>query len=166
MQSDGNLVLYPVGTVNTDENSYWSTGTYGIGIQGLLSLYLNASGVISLVNSTNSTIMQLLGLPSSSNRGMRVYRATLDPDGIFRRYSHKFEGNNSSLESTDVTQFDDKCIVKGTCEINSYCTPTVLWMLSMTAFVCLVSSSRILTSTKWAASETSANKIALERRMG
>lgn len=23
----------------------------------------------------------------------------------------------------DVTQFNDKCIVKGSCEINSYCTP-------------------------------------------
>ena len=31
MQTDGNLVQYPVGTSNTAEYSYWSSGTNGQG---------------------------------------------------------------------------------------------------------------------------------------
>ncbi|XXG75152.1 hypothetical protein AAC387_Pa07g3727 [Persea americana] len=119
MQEDENLVLYSMGTDDTPENAYWASMTNGR--TRIRSLYLNISGYIGLVDSGNSTIMQLLGEHLGSRSGTIVYRATLDTDGIFRRYSHHFMWNNVSVERDDVTPVSTKCLVKGICGINSYC---------------------------------------------
>lgn len=114
---------YPVGENDNSDTAYWASGSNTVQTWENMSLYLNFSGSISLINrSSNFIRMNLLEEPVSSSSGTTVYRATLDPDGIFRRYSHEFKGNNFSIESTDVTPIRNMCVVKGICGINSYCT--------------------------------------------
>ncbi|XXG75154.1 hypothetical protein AAC387_Pa07g3728 [Persea americana] len=123
LQGDGNFVSYPVGEYDNSDIAYWASGSNTVQTWENMSLYLNISGSISLINrSSNFIRMNLLEEPVSSSSGTTVYRATLDPDGIFRRYSHEFKGNNVSIESTDVTPIRNMCVVKGICGINSYCT--------------------------------------------
>uniref|UniRef100_A0A6I9QQJ0 G-type lectin S-receptor-like serine/threonine-protein kinase LECRK2 n=1 Tax=Elaeis guineensis var. tenera TaxID=51953 RepID=A0A6I9QQJ0_ELAGV len=114
MQSDGNLVLYPVASPDSPEDSYYASGTDGHGYQ---SLNLDDKGSLYLLND-NVTY----NLTSGYNSGtVLVHRATLGVDGIFRLYSHDLELNTEQVlkKFPDVTY---PCAVKGTCGVNSYCT--------------------------------------------
>ncbi|KAE8706877.1 putative Receptor-like protein kinase 1 [Hibiscus syriacus] len=56
---------------------------------------------------------------TTGNQTMIIYRASLDPNGIFRLYSHQLENNTISNIWQDV---DDVCDVNGHCGLNSYCS--------------------------------------------
>ncbi|XP_073104291.1 G-type lectin S-receptor-like serine/threonine-protein kinase LECRK4 [Elaeis guineensis] len=114
MQTDGNLVLYPVASPDRPEDSYYASGTDGDGYQ---SLNLDDKGSLYLLND-NVTYNLTSGYHSGT---ALVHRATLGVDGIFRLYSHDLELNTEQVlkKFPDVT---DPCAVKGTCGVNSYCT--------------------------------------------
>ncbi|XP_031107144.1 G-type lectin S-receptor-like serine/threonine-protein kinase LECRK3 [Ipomoea triloba] len=116
MQSDGNLVQYPVQTTDTGGNAYWASNTAGRGNQ--ITLNLEEDGYLYLINSTNNISVDNLttgGFPKEKY----IYIAKLDVDGIFRLYSHPFgHGNWSVLWSTTA----DKCAPKGVCGMNAFCT--------------------------------------------
>ncbi|KAL4610520.1 hypothetical protein ACB092_08G056100 [Castanea dentata] len=104
MQDDGNLVLYPVNTVDEESEAYWSSVTSSKSLK--FRLYLNYSGVLEIINSTSMERVKVLGSPLADNNTNTIYRATLVVDGIFRLYSHD----------------EDRCEVKGFCGFNSFCT--------------------------------------------
>lgn len=126
MQADGNLVAYPTNYLNGPEASYWgfmlqTRGEFGevssvfIGLTPTGQLFRNASnGFRFQLNTLANTSNQ-----SPTNRAAAIYRATLDPDGIFRLYTHKF--NNSSLE-INWSALENQCKARGFCGLNSYCT--------------------------------------------
>ncbi|CAN4099663.1 unnamed protein product [Withania somnifera] len=126
MQSDGNLVAYPTNYLIRPEASYWAfmlqtRGEFGdvssvfIGLTPTGQLFRNASNgfrfqVNTIANSSNQ---------SSTDKASVIYRATLDPDGIFRLYTHSFD--NSSLE-INWSALQNQCQARGFCGVNSYCT--------------------------------------------
>ncbi|XP_019197720.1 PREDICTED: G-type lectin S-receptor-like serine/threonine-protein kinase LECRK3 [Ipomoea nil] len=116
MQSDGNLVQYPVQTSDTGENAYWASNTAGQGNQ--ITLNLEEDAYLYLINSTNNISVDNLttgGFPKEKY----IYIAKIDVDGIFRLYSHPFgHGNWSVLWSSTA----DKCAPKGLCGVNAFCT--------------------------------------------
>ncbi|XP_049395146.1 G-type lectin S-receptor-like serine/threonine-protein kinase LECRK1 [Solanum stenotomum] len=126
MQADGNLVAYPTNYLNGPEASYWgfmlqTRGEFGgvssvfIGLTPTGQLFRNASnGFRFQVNNIANTSNQ-----SSTNKAAAIYRATLDPDGIFRLYTHNFD--NSSLE-INWSALENQCKARGFCGLNSYCT--------------------------------------------
>ncbi|XP_022750965.1 G-type lectin S-receptor-like serine/threonine-protein kinase LECRK1 [Durio zibethinus] len=142
MQEDGNLVLYPMYTDNTGANAYWSSKTFGTNTK--FHLYLNSTGLLQLINETDSSIYNTLGGASYSSAAYRsplgyhpysyynnqnknttdsiIYRATLDVDGIFRLYSHIYNGSGEVNESVVWYALKDTCDVNGYCGFNSYCT--------------------------------------------
>ncbi|KAF0893605.1 hypothetical protein E2562_028019 [Oryza meyeriana var. granulata] len=85
--NDGNLVMYPVGTMNVAAAGYWDTGTFQIGFP--LTLRLDASGVLYLVGN-NGSYTKNLTRPSAAQAGEKAHyhRVTLDPDGVLRSYRH------------------------------------------------------------------------------
>ncbi|XWS33190.1 hypothetical protein CRYUN_Cryun22dG0058100 [Craigia yunnanensis] len=155
MQEDGNLVLYPINTENTPANAYWSSNTFGTNHK--FHLYLNSTGLLQLINETDLSIYRTIRESMSWNTaayGIRVgfdsyyynnnqnknttngtiYRATLDVDGIFRLYSHIYNGSGELNASVVWYALKDTCNVKGYCGFNSYCTyndtkPTCLCLL-------------------------------------
>ncbi|XP_077222414.1 G-type lectin S-receptor-like serine/threonine-protein kinase LECRK2 [Tasmannia lanceolata] len=123
MQGDGNLVLYPNYGSSSEIDAYWSTGIYGN--QGLdISLYLNNSGQLYLVNTSDDNVQSVAESINSRNDAIVVYRATIEADGNFRLYSHTFERNGSSNMSISWSAIEDndQCSIKGFCGFNSYCT--------------------------------------------
>ncbi|XVF59036.1 hypothetical protein PTKIN_Ptkin07bG0241800 [Pterospermum kingtungense] len=121
MQSDGNLVAYVENSGFPDADprgAYWSSETFpsdfnvlNLNNRGLLSLYDDSSNVHILASSSYS-----------GNEKTTIYRATLDPDGIFRMYSHHFESGSNSSEMTEWQNLEDLCEIKGHCGLNSYCS--------------------------------------------
>ncbi|OVA06902.1 Protein kinase domain [Macleaya cordata] len=119
MQHDGNLVQYPIQTPDTAPYAYWASGTNGAGHN--VTLNLDDDGQLYLVNSTGFNIRTLSKSDGSlpTNRTI-FYRMTLDVDGIFRLYSHTLDHNgNWSIVMESST---DKCLPKGLCGVNGYCT--------------------------------------------
>ncbi|XP_073103352.1 G-type lectin S-receptor-like serine/threonine-protein kinase LECRK1 [Elaeis guineensis] len=114
MQSDGNLVLYPVASPDSPEYSYYASGTDGDGYQ---SLNLDDKGSLYLLND-NVTYNLTSGYWDGTSQ---VYRATLGVGGIFRLYSQDFE-LNTEVVLTEFPKGTNGCAVKGTCGVNSYCT--------------------------------------------
>ena len=117
MQTDGNLVQYPValGTSNTAEYAYWSSGTSGKGDN--VSLCFDDDGHLYLLNSTGANINNLTqGVYPTENM---VYLMRIDADGIFRLYSHNLDKNGSSsiIWSSSNNKFDPK----GLCGLNGFC---------------------------------------------
>ncbi|KAF2296568.1 hypothetical protein GH714_000262 [Hevea brasiliensis] len=115
MQHDGNLVLYPVATLNSKEYSYWGATTNFLGDNATLTLsengllyMLNRSGV-NAKNITNG------GNPADG----KTYRLTIDADGIVRLYSHNMDQNGNWSIEWSVP--NDRCDPKGVCGINAYC---------------------------------------------
>lgn len=111
MQEDGNLVQYPM----MASYPYWASDTYGAGDN--VTLNLDTDGHLYLLNNTGVNIKDLSrGFPSSEKR---IYLMRIDPDGIFRLYSHDLypSGNWSTIWSSS----GDKCDPKGLCGINAYC---------------------------------------------
>ncbi|CAL9765086.1 unnamed protein product, partial [Musa acuminata subsp. burmannicoides] len=134
MQSDGNLVPYPVNTTDTAENAYWASFSDGLPFislnldyHGSLYLFQNESRICNLTSNNHvcnhsSTNTSDLG-KTSNNISMSelIYRATLNVDGILRLYAHDLESNASKV-LFEIPETKDKCVIKGTCGFNSYCT--------------------------------------------
>ncbi|KAJ6908371.1 hypothetical protein NC651_018712 [Populus alba x Populus x berolinensis] len=119
MQDDGNLVLYPVDTLDLPLDAYWSSGTNGIpGIH----LILTGTGDLLLVNQTLHIFKDVSPSGSESSSTSIIYRATLEYDGIFRLYSHNFDGEAEYIISLMWHAPTTHCDVRGFCGFNSYCT--------------------------------------------
>ena len=115
MQIDGNLVQYPVHTLDTAPYSYWTSWTGGKGDN--VSLCLDDDGHLYLLN-TNTYLKNLTqgGYPTKDT----VYLMRIDVDGIFRLFSYNLDknGNWSVIWSSSV----NKCDPKGLCGLNGFCT--------------------------------------------
>ncbi|EXB82944.1 G-type lectin S-receptor-like serine/threonine-protein kinase RLK1 [Morus notabilis] len=130
MQADGNLVLYPANTEDSSEDAYWATNTWPP--KDNLNLYLNSTGLLSLVETTNTSELldySYLNDESSLSKdkvvnGTVIYRATVNADGNFKLYSHLV--NKKKKDPQDVFEvwsaLRNPCEVKGRCGLNSYCT--------------------------------------------
>ncbi|XP_027368791.1 G-type lectin S-receptor-like serine/threonine-protein kinase LECRK1 [Abrus precatorius] len=119
---DGALGLYPVNTSDLQWDAYWtSTSTSTPSSSSKIYLYLNQTGQLELKNVSDFTVEWLLSHSSLyGNEEQIIYRATLDPDGIFRLYVHF---NNGTVQEVERWPGDEKaCGVKGFCGFNSYCT--------------------------------------------
>ncbi|XP_073100078.1 G-type lectin S-receptor-like serine/threonine-protein kinase LECRK3 [Elaeis guineensis] len=115
VQIDGQIVWCPAASPDISEDAYHSIGPYLEGYQGL---NLDDNGRLYLFNGS-ATFNLTKGF---WNRTTRVYRATLDVDGIFRLYSHNLELNTGQEVLAEIPKLTDLCGVKGTCGLNSYCT--------------------------------------------
>ncbi|KAL6225356.1 hypothetical protein ACLB2K_004206 [Fragaria x ananassa] len=117
MQTDGNLVQYPVATTAaTTDDAYYATGTYLSGDN--VTLHLDADGHLYLVNNTGFTIFNLTKGGDPADQG-KSYLMRLDVDGIFRLYSYSLKQNgNWSVEWESSL---DQCDPLGLCGYNSYC---------------------------------------------
>uniref|UniRef100_A0A7N2MJR6 Bulb-type lectin domain-containing protein n=1 Tax=Quercus lobata TaxID=97700 RepID=A0A7N2MJR6_QUELO len=116
MQTDGNLVAYPVHNTNGAIDSYWSTATFGdvqliLTRSGHLFIYGIELGVHNLTNSSYA-----------KKNGTTIHRATLDADGIFRLYLHHFKSDNTSSMLVEWSALQNQCEVNGFCGLNSYCS--------------------------------------------
>ncbi|XP_058188053.1 G-type lectin S-receptor-like serine/threonine-protein kinase LECRK3 [Rhododendron vialii] len=116
MQGDGHLVSYPLQSPDTAPYSYWASGTAGDGNNIILNL--DDNGHLYLLNKTGGNNIRNMSTAESSNNG-KIYRMTLDADGIFRVYSLTLDpkGNWSVMWSSSA----DKCAPKGLCGLNGYC---------------------------------------------
>ncbi|KAK4584911.1 hypothetical protein RGQ29_022542 [Quercus rubra] len=114
MQSDGNLVSYPVNITDISENAYCGAS---------IRLSLNQRGLLSLIDDSSSIIISVLvnNSYSGDKETTIIYRAILDSDGILKLYSHHFFGNTSSKMFLEWSSLGDQCDVKGFCGFNSYC---------------------------------------------
>ncbi|KAM7529108.1 hypothetical protein LguiB_032518 [Lonicera macranthoides] len=114
MQSDGNLVQYPLEGPWLPQNSYWSSDTYLAGNN--VTLNLNDNGHLYLFNS-NIIIRNITNEGYPKER--RIYLVRNDVDGIFRLYSYNLfqQSNWSRLWSSS----EDKCVARGLCGHNGYC---------------------------------------------
>ncbi|KAK9281369.1 hypothetical protein L1049_004269 [Liquidambar formosana] len=113
MQSDGNLVQYPLENPFGGKNAYWYSDTYG---KIDVTLNLDDDGHLYLVDVTGSIIKNITdGYPLEKT----IHRLKIDPDGILRLYSHNFHGNSNWSISWSST--NDSCDPKGLCGSNSYC---------------------------------------------
>ncbi|GMP52640.1 hypothetical protein CsSME_00018369 [Camellia sinensis var. sinensis] len=122
MQDDGDLVWYPLNTEETIIDGYWDSNTWQ---KAPDFLYLNHSGIVAIINSTSLDMIQILSANNnnSNNNNTIIYRATLDFDGVFKLYSHKFdESIGENQISIEWKAPDNPCQVKGFCGSNSYCT--------------------------------------------
>ncbi|XP_022750968.1 G-type lectin S-receptor-like serine/threonine-protein kinase LECRK1 [Durio zibethinus] len=122
MQSDGNLVAYVnnSGLPETDaESAYWASGTSG---SDFSLLNLNKRGLLRLFDyHSNANI--LANSSYAGSKRITIYRATIDPDGIFRMYLHHFfDSCTNSCEKVVWQNLEDRCEVKGYCGLNSYCS--------------------------------------------
>ncbi|XP_075669698.1 G-type lectin S-receptor-like serine/threonine-protein kinase LECRK1 [Castanea sativa] len=117
MQTDGNLVAYPVNSSDNGYNAYWSSGTNG---EYNAQLSLTRLGVLSLDWGSGGRILANRSYPDK--HGTTIYRATLDADGIFRLYLHHFKSDNSSSMLMEWSALSDQCDVRGFCGLNSYCS--------------------------------------------
>ncbi|XP_028779314.1 G-type lectin S-receptor-like serine/threonine-protein kinase LECRK3 [Neltuma alba] len=118
MQDDGNLVAYPVNNRRSDDAYYASM------ISGNVSLTLNLTGFLCLVDRSHNTSRVLGHSNITGHNESLVYRATLDVDGIFRLYVHRFERNAKSTVHIVWHNLFDQCGVYGFCGFNSYCSST------------------------------------------
>ena len=115
MQTDGNLVQYPLLLELKAEYAYWSSNTNGQGNN--VSLCLDDDGHLYLLNSTGTYLSNLTqgGYP----RNNTVHLMRIDADGIFRLYSHNLEKNGNWLFNWSSS--DNKCDPKGLCGLNGFC---------------------------------------------
>ncbi|KAM3392906.1 hypothetical protein ACQJBY_013846 [Aegilops geniculata] len=128
VQSDGNLVFYPVAEPTTKRyDAYWASNTVGNGSQ----LVFNETGRIYLT-TTNGTQVNITSAGGVS-MGDFFNRATLDTDGVFRQYLYpKSRKARSvwSLQWTVVSSIPQNICQaiketnagSGACGFNSYCS--------------------------------------------
>ncbi|XP_059641974.1 G-type lectin S-receptor-like serine/threonine-protein kinase LECRK1 [Cornus florida] len=127
MQSDGNLVAFPVNSSEETRDSYWQTHTetFGRDYSEYIVLDLNSRGLLCLRNSSGGICVHTLVNSSySGNNKTIIYRATLDADGNFRLYSHSFGIGNNSTGLKQWSALQNQCDVKGICGVNSFCSST------------------------------------------
>jgi hypothetical protein len=116
MQTDGNLVQYPVNTPDIATYAYFATGIGGFADN--VTLNMDADGHLYLLNATSFNIGNLTngGYPTAET----VYLARLDADGIFRLYSHDLILNENW--SIAWSSSNDLCNAKGVSGLNGLCT--------------------------------------------
>ncbi|XP_058188057.1 G-type lectin S-receptor-like serine/threonine-protein kinase LECRK3 [Rhododendron vialii] len=116
MQDDGHLVSFPAQSPDATPYVYWASETNGTGNN--ITLNLDEKGHLYLLNETGGNTIKNLSAAESSNDG-KIYRMTLDADGIFRVYSLTLDpkGNWSVM----WTSSEDKCDPIGLCGLNGYC---------------------------------------------
>ncbi|XP_042751861.1 G-type lectin S-receptor-like serine/threonine-protein kinase LECRK2 isoform X2 [Lactuca sativa] len=124
MQDDGNLVAYPLIKTRGSDDSYWSSGTLYSNYE---SLNLSPTGSLSMVGFgvTERVLNSTRSLESRKNVDTVIFRATLNWDGNFVLYSHRFTSPSSNLTSimkTEWAALQDPCDAKGICGFNSYCS--------------------------------------------
>lgn len=117
MQSDGNLVMFPVDTMDNHGDAYWATNTTSS--EFTTELRLDDDGRMYLISDGNHTYD--FPINRYSRKRSTIYFARLDPDGIFRSYS---QGGNITELPAPFPEVDDRCQIKGTCGLNSYCDST------------------------------------------
>ncbi|KAJ8769553.1 hypothetical protein K2173_005156 [Erythroxylum novogranatense] len=118
MQGDGNLVLYPLNSPYAPDDAYWSTQTWK---EKGLFLRLSITGCLQLINATDSNIIQsITGCSMMANN--TIYRATLETNGVFRLYSHWYNGSNEPKQKIEWETPKDYCQINGYCGFNSFCT--------------------------------------------
>lgn len=118
MQTDGNLVMYPMNSEDVDADSYWTSETSDPTYKpnnSMNYLYLNNTGLL-LINGSNSETIQ--PIHTEPNNPI-IYRATLGDDGIFRLY---FYNDTNSSPLIVWKKPDQPCDVTNFCGLNSYCT--------------------------------------------
>ncbi|KAE8706878.1 UPF0235 protein C15orf40 [Hibiscus syriacus] len=132
-QNDGNLVLYPLESEDSPTTAYWKAETYVTNVANL-SLRLNSTGVLQLINNIDSSVYRTIHLSNqeesysdfnesrSNNSKSIVYSASLDVDGNFRLYAHVFEPNGGFQTYAMRSALVNSCKIKGFCGFNSYCT--------------------------------------------
>ncbi|GAU50238.1 hypothetical protein TSUD_194730 [Trifolium subterraneum] len=119
MQADGDLVLYPAYTAETEWDAYWTSNTkvdYGVNVK--YHLYLNNTGLLQILNTNNGS-SRITTLSSAGDDQQTIYRATLDIDGVFRLYACYNDGSNIIMGSWPGK---NPCDVNGYCGYNSLCT--------------------------------------------
>ncbi|KAM3372842.1 hypothetical protein ACQJBY_019638 [Aegilops geniculata] len=128
VQSDGNLVFYPIAEPTTKRyDAYWASNTVGNGSQ----LVFNETGRIYFT-TTNGTQINITSAEVNS-MGDYFNRATLDLDGVFRQYVYPKSRQAArvwGLKWTAVSSVPQNiCQVimannagSGACGFNSYCS--------------------------------------------
>ena len=121
MQMHGNLVAYPVNSLDDRNDAYWASGIYneGPGVQ----FKLTRLGVLFLHYGLleKKLILAKSSYPNK-NGTTTIHRLTLDADGIFRLYLHQFKSDNSSSMLIEWFALPNQCEVGGFCGFNSYCS--------------------------------------------
>ncbi|PON63869.1 S-locus glycoprotein [Parasponia andersonii] len=117
MQSDGNLVQYPVkSTPLTSSNAYYASDTYGNG--GNVSLVFDSDAHLYLMNSSGVNIRNI------TNKGYyrkdTIFLMRIDWDGLFRLYS--FSLNVNTNWTAEWASSNDRCDPQGLCGLNGFCT--------------------------------------------
>ncbi|KAG6673978.1 hypothetical protein I3842_15G019000 [Carya illinoinensis] len=115
MQTDGNIVMYPVGSLDAPDFAYWASVTNFVGKNATLSL--DGNGRLYMLNCSGAEVKNINNAVVPSDG--KMYRATIDADGIFRVYSRNLIKNGS--QSIEWYVPDDRCRPKGICGINGYC---------------------------------------------
>ncbi|CAL5444163.1 unnamed protein product [Camellia sinensis] len=117
IQVDGNLVAFPINCSDSDF-AYASASESSLpGVNGYYNLTITISSLRLLTLAKASA--------SSASPLVIIYRATLDDDGIFRLYSHRFASHSTSSNVLiEWSMLQDHCKVYGFCGFNSYCSIT------------------------------------------
>lgn len=113
MQTDGNLVQYPVNTPDSAPYAYFATSVGGFGNN--VSLNLDNDGHLYLLNG-NVTLQNITGGYSTEGS---IYLMRLDFRGIFQLYSRSLDAQGSWMVRWSST--DDPCTPKGFCRVNAFC---------------------------------------------
>ncbi|KAJ9704012.1 hypothetical protein PVL29_005342 [Vitis rotundifolia] len=114
MQNNGNLVQYPVKTPDAPTYAYYTSDTGGVGDN--VALLLDGGGHLYLLNTNGSNI---LNITDGGYDNGNLYLLRIDPDGIFKLYSHDLDQNGSW--SILWRSSNDKCAPKGLCGVNGFC---------------------------------------------
>ncbi|KAK1370999.1 Receptor-like serine/threonine-protein kinase [Heracleum sosnowskyi] len=117
MQSDSNLVQYPVQTTDSAQYSYWNTGTFGRGGVNV-TLNLDPDGHLYLLNNS---VAILHDISNGFSETRRLYLLKIDFDGILSLYSFSFDKRNNKSSIVWISS-GDKCDPKGLCGLNGLCT--------------------------------------------
>ncbi|CAL5421425.1 unnamed protein product [Camellia sinensis] len=119
MQQDGHLVQYPVSAPSyTAPYSYWASGTNMYGDN--CSLHLDGDGHLYMLNATGTTNIKNLS-DAEPTKEEKIYRMTIDVDGIFRVYSLRRTLDPKEKWSIWWNSSFDKCDPKGLCGLNGFC---------------------------------------------
>ncbi|XP_074337646.1 G-type lectin S-receptor-like serine/threonine-protein kinase LECRK2 [Apium graveolens] len=132
MQSDSNLVLYPVNTMDTGFNAYWGTNTYG-GINVTLNLdpdgrlYLLSNHSAFVLYNTSQALSKkeiyLIKIQTALSK-KEIYLIKIQTDGFLYLYLHSLDqrSKNSSIAwKSSWRSSQDECVPKGLCGNNGYC---------------------------------------------
>ncbi|KAJ0098264.1 hypothetical protein Patl1_27784 [Pistacia atlantica] len=112
------LAAYPVNHTGILEECYWKVIIRISDVSLVLNLGL--SGALQLTG--NETLQTIANSSYPANSKTVIYRATLDPDGILRLYSHRFEISGNSNVTTEWSAMLKQCEVTGFCGFNSFCS--------------------------------------------